>query len=92
MSPLLRLLSAPRLRLLLLGVDLEPVVLPPRSVDAGACAAPPVVDVLVVLAVALVVQHGAQPAHEVRVDELARALPPEDRGHSSSTLFYGSIY
>ena len=53
-------------------------VLAPRAADAGAGAAPPLVDVAVIFARHLgVVQQRAQPTEEVSVDELAGALPPE---------------
>lgn len=65
-------------RALRLGREVLRPVLAPRAADAGAGAAPPVVDVAVVLARHLgVVQQRAQPTEEVRVDELAGALPPE---------------
>ena len=67
-----------RHRLLLLGVVLQRLVeLPPGAIDARALAAPPLVDVLNVGRVLLVlgvVEHGADAAKELCVDELASAL------------------
>ena len=67
-----------RHRLLLLGVVLQRLVeLPPGAIDARALAAPPLVDVLNVGRVLLVlgvVEHGADSAKELCVDELASAL------------------
>lgn len=66
-------------RLPLLFVALEGAVeLAPGPVDAGAGSSPPVVDVFDVRRKLLelrVVQHRAHAAEELRVDELAGALP-----------------
>ena len=47
----------------------------PAASDAGALAAPPRVDVVVVLRVILVVKQSAEAAEEVRVDEFAGVFP-----------------
>ena len=54
--------------------------LAPRVSRANTFSAPPLIDVLVMLARSLlVVQHGANSAPEVRVDEFTGAFPPEVR-------------
>ena len=82
--PLLFRLLLLLLLLLLLPLLLDgPPELPPGPVDAGARRPPPVVDVPVVRVVLpagggrhrhLVVQHGADAAHELRVQELPGPL------------------
>lgn len=55
-------------------------MLAPRAGRADTLASPPLVHVLVILGrTVVVVQHRADPAPEVRVDELAGALPAEVR-------------
>lgn len=55
------------------------VVLAPRISRANALASPPLVHVVIMLGQTIVVQHGAHPAPEERVDELAGALPAKVR-------------
>lgn len=54
-------------------------MLAPRISRANPVASPPLVHVLIILGQTIVVQHGAHSTPEVRVDELAGALPAKVR-------------